>query len=211
VQSDGNRGFFQNHFAVYGRDGERCPGCVCDVAKTGGIKRFAQNGRSSFYCPASRCEDCQSRFVALGSIHDKSTKTSSHGLRRRHSYDICGVGRFQHQQEPNALDGGSTTVPQFAKVIDDLPLMPGLVPQEDKDVLFIAGPGRIAETTAKGSVDIDEVYHFYQHSLPQLGWKEVNARTYERGNEHLRIDVSGANPSGITVVRFSVEPIAKSK
>ena len=40
-------------------------------------------------------------------------------------------------------DGGSTTVPQFAKVIDDLPIMPGLVPQEDKDVLFIAGPRRI--------------------------------------------------------------------
>ena len=106
-------------------------------------------------------------------------------------------------------DGGSTTVPQFAKVIDDLPIMPGLVPQEDKDVLFIAGPRRIAETTAKGSVDIDEVYHFYEHSLPQLGWKEVNARIYERGNERLRIDVSGANSAGLTIARFAVEPIAK--
>ena len=112
-------------------------------------------------------------------------------------------------KSPNALDGGSTTVPQFAKVIDDLPLMPGLVPQEDKDVLFIAGQRRIAETTAKGSVDIDEVYHFYEHSLPQLGWKEVNARIYERGNERLRIDVSGANSAGLTIARFSVEPIAK--
>ena len=51
VQSDGNRGLFQNHFAVYNREGKRCHGCMCDVAKTGGIKRLAQGDRSSFYCP----------------------------------------------------------------------------------------------------------------------------------------------------------------
>ena len=52
-----------------------------------------------------------------------------------------------------------TTIPantNFAKVIDDLPLMPGLQLVEGEDVLF-AEPvlGRIAETTAEGPVDID--------------------------------------------------------
>jgi hypothetical protein len=97
--------------------------------------------------------------------------------------------------------------PNFAKVIDDLPLMPGLTAQEDKDVLFVAGPGRIAQTTATGMIDIDDVYYYYEDSLPQLGWKKINARIYERGGERLRLDVSGANPAGLTIVCFSVEPV----
>jgi hypothetical protein len=103
------------------------------------------------------------------------------------------------------------TITQFARVIDDLPLMPGLAEQEDKNVLFIAGPGRIAQTTATGMIDIDTVYQYYQKSLPQLGWDAIDARTYERDAERLRIDASGANSGGVTVVRFSVEPTAKGK
>ncbi|MDD5585473.1 MAG: hypothetical protein PHY92_00760 [Alphaproteobacteria bacterium] len=100
---------------------------------------------------------------------------------------------------------------RFTKVIDDLPLMPGLAEQEDKDVLFIAGPGRIAQTTATGMIDIDTVYQYYQKALPQLGWEAIDARTYERDNERLRLDVSGSNAGGLTVARFSVEPVTKGK
>jgi formamidopyrimidine-DNA glycosylase len=46
----GEPGFFQQHFAVYGRAGAPCPGCQCDVARTGGICRIVQSGRSTFYC-----------------------------------------------------------------------------------------------------------------------------------------------------------------
>ena len=49
--ADGELGFFQNRFAVYDREGEKCPGCTCDVVKTGGIKKIVQGGRSTFYCP----------------------------------------------------------------------------------------------------------------------------------------------------------------
>jgi formamidopyrimidine-DNA glycosylase len=47
-RTDGELGMFQHHFRVYDREGEPCgtPGC------RGVIKRFAQNGRSTFYCPA---------------------------------------------------------------------------------------------------------------------------------------------------------------
>lgn len=47
---DGQPGSFQQNFAVYGRPGKACPGCGCDVAQTGGVKRIAQSGRSTFYC-----------------------------------------------------------------------------------------------------------------------------------------------------------------
>jgi formamidopyrimidine-DNA glycosylase len=46
VQADGELGYFQHHWAVYGREGERCPDCDCRA----GIRRIVQGGRSTFYC-----------------------------------------------------------------------------------------------------------------------------------------------------------------
>jgi len=46
VQTDGELGYFQHHWAVYGREGERCPDCDCRA----GIRRIVQGGRSTFYC-----------------------------------------------------------------------------------------------------------------------------------------------------------------
>lgn len=52
VQSDGELGYFQHQWAVYDKEGQKCRGCTCPLQKTGGIKRIAQGGRSTFYCPA---------------------------------------------------------------------------------------------------------------------------------------------------------------
>ena len=49
-QVSGELGYFQHNFAVYGREGEPCPGCDCALAKTGGIHRNVQSGRSTFHC-----------------------------------------------------------------------------------------------------------------------------------------------------------------
>jgi len=46
VQTSGELGYFQHHWAVYGKEGERCPGCDCKT----GIRRMVQSGRSTFYC-----------------------------------------------------------------------------------------------------------------------------------------------------------------
>ncbi|MBI3420336.1 MAG: bifunctional DNA-formamidopyrimidine glycosylase/DNA-(apurinic or apyrimidinic site) lyase [Proteobacteria bacterium] len=54
VQADGGLGSFQNEFAVYGRKGEKCPGCTCDIKKTGGIQALVMSGRSTFYCPVKQ-------------------------------------------------------------------------------------------------------------------------------------------------------------
>ena len=51
VQADGELGYFQHAFAVYDREGAPCPGCDCDAAATGGVRRIMQSGRSTFYCP----------------------------------------------------------------------------------------------------------------------------------------------------------------
>jgi formamidopyrimidine-DNA glycosylase len=46
-QADGELGYFQHSFDVYGREGETCRSEGCH----GHIARVAQAGRSSFYCP----------------------------------------------------------------------------------------------------------------------------------------------------------------
>jgi formamidopyrimidine-DNA glycosylase len=50
LQPSGELGYFQHAWSVYGREGEPCPSCpgkpVC-----GGVRRIAQAGRSTFYCP----------------------------------------------------------------------------------------------------------------------------------------------------------------
>ena len=49
--TDGGLGYFQFNFAVYGRAGEACPGCDCEISATHGIQRLEQGGRSTYYCP----------------------------------------------------------------------------------------------------------------------------------------------------------------
>ncbi|MGC1506148.1 MAG: bifunctional DNA-formamidopyrimidine glycosylase/DNA-(apurinic or apyrimidinic site) lyase [Sulfitobacter sp.] len=49
-QADGELGYFQHSFDVYGREGEPCRTPEC----TQQIKRIVQSGRSSFYC--SQCQ-----------------------------------------------------------------------------------------------------------------------------------------------------------
>ena len=46
---DGNTGYFQNQLCVYGKNGERCPDCVCNLREKG-IKKIIQGGRSTFFC-----------------------------------------------------------------------------------------------------------------------------------------------------------------
>ena len=47
---DGSLGYFQNQHCVYNKTGRPCPQCICDIKKTGGIKKIVQAGRSTFYC-----------------------------------------------------------------------------------------------------------------------------------------------------------------
>ncbi|HKY02257.1 MAG TPA: bifunctional DNA-formamidopyrimidine glycosylase/DNA-(apurinic or apyrimidinic site) lyase [Burkholderiales bacterium] len=45
IHSDGSAGYFQQHYFVYGRDGESCRQCGTP------IRRLVQGQRASFYCP----------------------------------------------------------------------------------------------------------------------------------------------------------------
>ncbi len=53
VQPDGELGYFQHAWKVYGREGESCAQCPGRPSCTG-IKRIVQSGRSTFYCPRAQ-------------------------------------------------------------------------------------------------------------------------------------------------------------
>ncbi len=53
VQPDGELGYFQHAWKVYGREGEPCERCPGPPACRG-VRRITQSGRSSFYCPRSQ-------------------------------------------------------------------------------------------------------------------------------------------------------------
>ena len=46
VQANGELGYFQHRWAVYGKEGEPCPSCNCAE----GVRRIVQAGRSTFFC-----------------------------------------------------------------------------------------------------------------------------------------------------------------
>ena len=47
ARPDGELGYFQHAFRVYGREGQDCPREGC----SGAVRRIVQSGRSSFFCP----------------------------------------------------------------------------------------------------------------------------------------------------------------
>ncbi|WMT87095.1 bifunctional DNA-formamidopyrimidine glycosylase/DNA-(apurinic or apyrimidinic site) lyase [Pelagibacterium sp. 26DY04] len=51
ARADGQPGYFQHSFAVYGHEGDPCPRPGCG----GEIERIVQAGRSTFFCPV--CQD----------------------------------------------------------------------------------------------------------------------------------------------------------
>lgn len=50
VQTDGELGYFQHSWAVYGREGEPCPRCHNQSGRQNLVIRIVQSGRSTFYC-----------------------------------------------------------------------------------------------------------------------------------------------------------------
>jgi hypothetical protein len=75
----------------------------------------------------------------------------------------------------------------FLSVIEDVPLMSGLVENRDRALVFETRSGRIAKVFATGNVDRKEVIGFYRRSLPQLGWVISSQTKFLRENEMLEL------------------------
>ncbi|MFC1673199.1 hypothetical protein ACFL12_03495 [Pseudomonadota bacterium] len=93
----------------------------------------------------------------------------------------------------------------FASVIDDLPLMAGLV-EAGEGVEFSSAQGRIAEVYAQGHLSQAAVEGFYAKTLPHLGWTRVSGKDvmYKREGETLTLLFT--NKDGALGVRFYLVP-----
>jgi hypothetical protein len=97
--------------------------------------------------------------------------------------------------------------PAFLSVIDDLPLMPGLLENAGGALIFDTANGRIAENIASGPVEVGAVTDYYARTLPQLGWKLETLDRYIREGEVLSIDIDNSNgDSTQAVVHFRLSP-----
>lgn len=97
--------------------------------------------------------------------------------------------------------------PAFASIIEDLPLMEGLVEDMSAALQFDSAAGRIAEVTAVGPLSAGAVLGFYARTLPALGWRQMEPGRYRREAEELVIAISPnpAQPSSVSV-HFRLSP-----
>lgn len=93
----------------------------------------------------------------------------------------------------------------FVTGLNDVPLMPGLIPLGET-LVFDKPGGRIAEAVfTSGRAGPDTVARFYADTLPQLGWQARGPGRYARENEELALHVTGSGGGGATL-RLVVQP-----
>jgi hypothetical protein len=80
---------------------------------------------------------------------------------------------------------------QFIKDIEDLPLMPGLEEEVGSGTAFDTAQGRLVVAYATGHVSEGGVMAFYEKTLPQLGWRQVDIGVFQRENEILKLEFPG--------------------
>lgn len=92
----------------------------------------------------------------------------------------------------------------FFSVLDEIPLMDGLIEQTDDAVYFDTPEGRIIEAKASGTLPAQSVRAFYTESLAALGWKKISTHAYVRENETLSLYV--VSNAGTVSVQVTVSP-----
>ena len=103
------------------------------------------------------------------------------------------------------ISGTAQQAARFLSVMEEMPLMPGLLELTDVAVTFDGPSGRIIQAFAAGSLQVDKVRAFYAAALPQLGWARQANGEYRRDAEILRLEVSLAS-DGEAGVHYMLRP-----
>ena len=106
-----------------------------------------------------------------------------------------------------AVSGGFLALPAsvaqaqeqgFFENIPDLPLMPGLIENQEESVIFDQPDGRIVEAGAQArDLTAAGILSFYSRILPQLGWRG-SGPTYTREGESLTLSAEDS-PEGASL------------
>jgi hypothetical protein len=97
----------------------------------------------------------------------------------------------------------------YSSVIEDLPLMTGMVERPEDTVVFDKPAGRIIEINATAVAMPEAIEKFYDETLPPLGWKTAGPLKFIRENETLKISIE--QMEGGSLVHFSLTPGSKGK
>ncbi|MBI3441556.1 MAG: hypothetical protein HY052_07120 [Proteobacteria bacterium] len=97
----------------------------------------------------------------------------------------------------------------YSSVIEDLPLMPGMVEKADDAVVFDKPGGRIIETISEIAATPAEINKFYTDTLPPLGWEPLPHSVFVRENESLQLNME--KKGKVTIVHFNLAPSSKGK
>jgi len=97
----------------------------------------------------------------------------------------------------------------YSSVIEDLPLMPGMVEKTDEAVVFDKPGGRIVETSAEITAAALEIENFYRQTLPSLGWKALPSAGFVREEERLTLSIEKRGDAAL--VHFNLKPDHEGK
>lgn len=88
---------------------------------------------------------------------------------------------------------------------EDIPVYQGLVENKEARLLYDVVEGNIVDTLFEGDASsYNNIKHFYEETLPQIGWKKVKYQIYERGDERLELDYSLSDNK--IMLQFSLRP-----
>ena len=84
----------------------------------------------------------------------------------------------------------------------DVPLMDGLVVDENEGFSFDTPEGQIMTIVATSDASAKEITSFYQESLSALGWKTMAVNQYRRDQDELMLKITSA--AGKTVLKLQL-------
>tara|TARA_Y100000588_G_C13604568_1_gene648541 strand:+ start:184 stop:588 length:405 start_codon:yes stop_codon:yes gene_type:complete len=107
--------------------------------------------------------------------------------------------------EVNAIRAslGGENPQQFLSSIEDVPLMLGLIEDENNVLNFNKPSGRLVQVYAFGPLKEKEIINYYNLVLPEFGWKNIHDLVFVREGEILKINLFRENSTLIVVFMLS--------
>lgn len=95
----------------------------------------------------------------------------------------------------------------FFLLIEDMPLMDGLVELEDESVSFDKPEGRIIESYAlMDQITKEQVTEYYKNTMPQFGWGRVKENMFYSNANKESLELSFMERGGKKFLKVSVFP-----
>ena len=78
---------------------------------------------------------------------------------------------------------------QFLEGTEDVPLMAGMVYSQEETFSIDNEDGRLYFSKTLTSENVEKIWRFYEETLPQMGWNEIEKGLFTRDGDTLRIGV----------------------